>query len=331
MQNVREITPGVTVLITGGAGFIGSKLCDAVVEMGYNVRCMDNLITGKKENIEHLIGHPNFKFLETDLRDYDSCVKAVSGVEIILHQAALGSVPRSVDDPITTNSININGTLNLLDAAQRAGVRRVVYAGSSSAYGDSPVLPKVEKHRGNPLSPYAVTKFVGELYCSVFSSLHGMETICLRYFNVFGPRQDPDGVYAAVIPKFIQSMMRHEEPTVFGDGEQTRDFTHVNNVVDANILAMTTVDENAINQTYNIAAGQRTSVNQLFDFLKELLSDFDQEIGSLNMIHTEPRLGDIPHSTASIEKAKEILGYNPTIDVEQGLKMAIGWYWDNLN
>ena len=248
------------VLVTGGAGFIGSNLCDRLIDDGYVVRCLDNFLTGKRENIAHLLDHPRFTLLETDLRDYEGCANAVNGVDVVLHQAALGSVPRSVEDPVTTNAINITGTLNLFDAAQRAGVQRIVFAGSSSTYGDSPGLPKQEDVIGEPLSPYAVTKYVGELYGSVFSSLYDMEFITLRYFNVFGPRQDPEGMYAAVIPKFISAMIDGESPTIFGDGEQTRDFTHVQNVVDANILAMETTNPDAINETFNIAAGERTSV-----------------------------------------------------------------------
>jgi len=320
-----------TVLVTGGAGFIGSNLCDRIIELSYTVRCLDNFMTGKRENIEHLLEHPRFTLLETDLRDYDGCVEAVNGVEIIMHQAALGSVPRSVDDPRTTNAINITGTLNLFDAAQRAGVRRIVYAGSSSAYGDSPVLPKQETHRGEPLSPYAVTKYVGELYGSVFSSLYDMQFITLRYFNVFGPRQDPEGMYAAVIPKFISCMIDGNAPTIFGDGEQTRDFTHIKNVVDGNMLAMTTSNPKAINQTFNIAAGARTSVNHLFNCIRDLLAEREPSISEMMPIYVDERPGDIPHSTASIDKAKELLGFNPTINVDEGLKMAIDWYWDSLN
>ena len=320
-----------TVLVTGGAGFIGSNLCDRIIEMGYTVRCLDNFMTGKHENIHHLLEHPRFTLLETDLRDYDGCVDAVKDVQIVMHQAALGSVPRSVDDPRTTNAINITGTLNLFDAAQRAGVRRIVYAGSSSAYGDSPVLPKEETHRGDPLSPYAVTKYVGELYGSVFSSLYDMQFITLRYFNVFGPRQDPEGMYAAVIPKFISCMIDGKAPTIFGDGEQTRDFTHIKNVVDGNILAMTTENPDAMNQTFNIAAGDRTSVNHLFNCIRDLLSERDPSISQMMPKYVGERPGDIPHSTASIEKAKELLGFNPTINVDEGLRMAIDWYWDSLS
>ncbi len=319
------------VLVTGGAGFIGSNLCDRIIELGYTVRCLDNFMTGKHENIHHLLEHPRFTLLETDLRDYDGCVDAVKDVQIVMHQAALGSVPRSVDDPRTTNAINITGTLNLFDAAQRAGVRRIVYAGSSSAYGDSPVLPKEETHRGDPLSPYAVTKYVGELYGSVFSSLYDMQFITLRYFNVFGPRQDPEGMYAAVIPKFISCMIDGKAPTIFGDGEQTRDFTHIKNVVDGNILAMTTENPDAMNQTFNIAAGDRTSVNHLFNCIRDLLSERDPSISQMMPKYVGERPGDIPHSTASIEKAKELLGFNPTINVDEGLRMAIDWYWDSLS
>lgn len=319
------------VLVTGGAGFIGSNLCDRLIEDGYVVRCLDNFLTGKRENIEHLLNHPRFTLLESDLRDYEGCVDAVNGVDVVLHQAALGSVPRSVEDPVTTNAINITGTLNLFDAAQRAGVQRIVFAGSSSTYGDSPTLPKEEDLIGAPLSPYAVTKYVGELYGSVFSSLYDMEFITLRYFNVFGPRQDPEGMYAAVIPKFISAMIDGESPTIFGDGEQTRDFTHVQNVVDANVLAMETTNPDAINQTFNIAAGERTSVNHLFNCLRDLLNEKDSRFSDMVPKYVGERPGDIPHSTASIDKARMLLNFDPKINVDEGLKMAIGWYWDSLN
>tara|TARA_X000001036_G_scaffold100675_1_gene93942 strand:- start:1521 stop:2648 length:1128 start_codon:yes stop_codon:yes gene_type:complete len=325
-----DVSESTTILVTGGAGFIGSNLCDRIIELGYTVRCLDNFMTGKRENIEHLLEHPRFTLLESDLRDYEGCEKAVKDVQIVMHQAALGSVPRSVDDPRTTNAINITGTLNLVDAAQRAGVERIVYAGSSSAYGDSPVLPKEETHRGDPLSPYAVTKYVGELYGSVFSSLYEMEFITLRYFNVFGPRQDPEGMYAAVIPKFISCMIDGDAPTIFGDGEQTRDFTHIENVVDANILAMTTSNPEAINQTFNIAAGDRTSVNHLFNCIRDLLAERDPSISEMEPKYVDERPGDIPHSTASIEKAKQLLKFNPTINVDEGLRKAIDWYWESL-
>ena len=325
-----DVSESTTILVTGGAGFIGSNLCDRIIELGYTVRCLDNFMTGKRENIEHLLEHPRFTLLESDLRDYEDCKKAVKDVQIVMHQAALGSVPRSVDDPRTTNAINITGTLNLVDAAQRAGVKRIVYAGSSSAYGDSPVLPKEETHRGDPLSPYAVTKYVGELYGSVFSSLYEMEFITLRYFNVFGPRQDPEGMYAAVIPKFISCMIDGDAPTIFGDGEQTRDFTHIENVVDANILAMTTSNPEAINQTFNIAAGDRTSVNHLFNCIRDLLAERDPSISEMEPKYVDERPGDIPHSTASIEKAKQLLKFNPTINVDDGLRKAIDWYWESL-
>lgn len=325
------MSENTVVLVTGGAGFIGSNLCDRLIYDGYIVRCLDNFLTGKRENIAHLLEHPRFTLLEVDLRDYEGCVDAVRNANVVLHQAALGSVPRSVEDPITTNSINITGTLNLLDAAQRAGVKRIVFAGSSSTYGDSPTLPKQEEVIGEPLSPYAVTKYVGELYGSVFSSLYDMEFITLRYFNVFGPRQDPEGMYAAVIPKFISAIIDGESPTIFGDGEQTRDFTHVQNVVDANVLAMETTNPEAINQTFNIAAGERTSVNHLFVCLRNLLAERDSTIANIQPTYVDERPGDIPHSTASIDKARMLLNYDPEINVDTGLEMAIGWYWDSLN
>jgi len=318
------------VLVTGGAGFIGSHLCDALIERGHHVVCIDNLLTGKMENINHLLDEPRFTFLKEDLRDLSACHEAVKGCEIVLHQAALGSVPRSISDPISTNEINITGSLNILVAARDAGVSRFIYAASSSTYGDSASLPKVEDVIGKPLSPYAITKYVNELYASVFSDLYGMKTIGLRYFNVFGPRQDPEGAYAAVIPRFVKELIQHESPQIFGDGEQSRDFTYIENVVHANLQCMTVENEEAFNQVYNVACGEKTTLNELFQTLKEELIGFDSEIARIDSVHVEPRIGDVRHSLASIEKGEALLEYHPDISPLVGIRKAIDWYWNNL-
>ena len=320
-----------TVLVTGGAGFIGSNLCESLLNNNNIVRCLDNLSTGKKENIIPFLDNQNFTFLEGDIRDLETCKKAVEGVEIILHQAALGSVPRSINDPITTNDVNISGFLNMLVAARDAKVNRFVFAASSSTYGDSTTLPKVEDVIGKPLSPYAVTKYVNELYADVFYKTYGLETIGLRYFNVYGRRQDPNGAYAAVIPKFTQLLMNLESPTINGDGTNSRDFTYINNVIQMNHLAATTDNKDAIGSIFNTAVGDRVNLTQMTALLKEYLSEFNSNIADVLIIHGPERLGDIPHSHASIEKAKNLLGYNPTHDLSKGLKEAVSWYWGNLN
>lgn len=320
-----------TVLVTGGAGFIGSNLCESLLNNNNIVRCLDNLSTGKKENIIPFLDNQNFTFLEGDIRDLETCKKAVEGVEIILHQAALGSVPRSINDPITTNDVNISGFLNMLVAARNAKVNRFVFAASSSTYGDSSTLPKVEDVIGKPLSPYAVTKYVNELYADVFYKTYGLETIGLRYFNVYGRRQDPNGAYAAVIPKFTQLLMNLESPTINGDGTNSRDFTYIDNVIQMNHLAATTDNKDAIGSIFNTAVGDRVNLTQMTALLKEYLSEFNSNIADVLIIHGPERLGDIPHSHASIEKAKNLLGYNPTHDLTKGLKEAVNWYWENLN
>ncbi|TNE75358.1 MAG: SDR family oxidoreductase [Bacteroidetes bacterium] len=319
------------VVVTGGAGFIGSNLCEELLSHNNHVVCFDNLSTGFKENILHLLDHPSFEFLEGDIRDLDTCKRAVSGADIVLHQAALGSVPRSIHDPLTTNSVNIDGFLNMLIAARDEGIKRFVYAASSSTYGDSTELPKVEEKIGNPLSPYAVTKYVNELYASVFSKNYGMEVIGLRYFNVFGRRQSPSGAYAAVIPKFVEAFIRLEAPVINGDGSFSRDFTYIDNVIEMNHLAATTENPEAIGEVYNTACGEQMSLNDLANELKTLLSAFNPEISNIEVIHGPERKGDIPHSLASIEKARRILQYNPSHSVSQGLKEAIQWYWDHLS
>ena len=318
------------ILITGGAGFIGSNLCDHFISKGFQVVCLDNFSTGFRHNIEHLLSNPHFFLIEGDIRNLETCKKSCEGVEMVLHQAALGSVPRSIGDPITTNEVNVGGFLNMLVAARDSGVRRFIYAASSSTYGDSTALPKVEDVVGKPLSPYAVTKYVNELYADVFAKTYGMETIGLRYFNVFGRRQNPNGAYAAVIPKFVIQLMNHESPVINGTGDFSRDFTYIDNVVQMNEKAMLTENSEAVNQVYNTAVGDRTTLNSLVEYLKEFLSEFDGEIKNIEVFHGPNRAGDIPHSLASVEKAKELLGYEPTHDIRTGLKEAVGWYWENL-
>ena len=319
-----------SILVTGGAGFIGSNLCEFLLENGNKVRCLDNFATGKQENIAPFLHHPNFEFLQGDIRNLDDCQKACEGMDFVLHQAALGSVPRSIQDPITSNDVNVSGFLNMLVAARDAGVKRFVYAASSSTYGDSKNLPKVEDVIGKPLSPYAITKYVNELYADVFGKTYGMETIGLRYFNVFGRRQDPHGAYAAVIPKFVIALMRHEAPVINGDGSFSRDFTYIDNVVEANIKAMATENPAAVNTVYNVAYGERTDLNALFEMLREFLSTFDPAIGDINPADGPERIGDVPHSLASIDKARKLLGYNPVFDMKTGLREAVNWYWENL-
>ena len=318
------------VLITGGAGFIGSNLCEHFLGKGYHVVCLDNFATGHRHNISQHFDNPNFTLIEGDIRNSDDCKKAVDGADYVLHQAALGSVPRSINDPFTSNDVNVSGFLNMIIAARDAKVKRFVYAASSSTYGDSEALPKVEENIGKPLSPYAITKYVNELYADIFSNTYGIETIGLRYFNVFGRKQDPNGAYAAVIPKFVMQLMNYESPVINGDGTFSRDFTYIDNVILMNELAMTTQNPDAINTVYNTAFGDRNNLNDLIGYLKEFLSDYDAEIGKVPVIHGPNRAGDIPHSLASIDKAKKLLGYNPKYSIKDGLKEAVGWYWENL-
>ena len=320
------------ILVTGGAGFIGSNLCEALLQEGHEVVCLDNFATGKMENIQPLLDNfpDRFTLITGDIRKGEDCRKAVEEVEYVFHEAALGSVPRSINDPVTTNEVNISGFLNMLVAARDAGVKRFIYAASSSTYGDSASLPKVEEVIGKPLSPYAITKYVNELYADVFARTYGMECIGLRYFNVFGRKQDPNGAYAAVIPLFVKKLMNHESPVINGDGEYSRDFTYIDNVILMNKLAMTTENPDAVNQVYNTAYGERTTLKQLVSYLKEYLSEFDPEIAAIEVYHGPNRKGDIPHSLASIDKAKELLGYNPQFSMKQGLKEAVKWYWENL-
>jgi len=320
------------VLVTGGAGFIGSNLCEHLLENGYRVRCLDNFATGKWQNIIPLIERfpETFEMQVGDIRKLDDCRKAVDGIDYVMHEAALGSVPRSINDPITTNDVNIGGFLNMLVAARDAGVKRFIFAASSSTYGDSKSLPKVEDVIGKPLSPYAITKYVDELYADVFARTYGTEYIGLRYFNVFGRRQDPHGAYAAVIPLFVKKFMNHEAPNINGDGEYSRDFTYIDNVIQMNMLAMTTTNPEAVNQIYNTAFGERTTLNQLVGYLREFLGAKDAAILGIEPTHGPNRAGDIPHSLASIEKAKSLLGYAPEYSMREGLKEAVDWYWSNL-
>ena len=324
-----EILKESKILVTGAAGFIGSNLCEFLLDSRIHVIGMDNFATGKKENLVSFVNDPKFKFIEGDIRNLSDCKKAVKGVDFVLHQAALGSVPRSIKDPITSNDVNVGGFLNMLVASRDAGVKRFVYAASSSTYGDSKALPKVEDNIGRPLSPYAITKYVNELYANIFSDTYGLETIGLRYFNVFGRKQDPNGAYAAVIPKFVGQLMKGESPVINGDGTFSRDFTYIDNVIQVNIKSLLAPVE-ATNQVYNVAFGDRNTLSDLVGYLKEYLSEFDTKIKNIEVKHGPNRVGDIPHSHASIDKAKKFLGYNPQFSLEDGLKEAVKWYWENL-
>jgi UDP-N-acetylglucosamine 4-epimerase len=318
------------ILITGGAGFIGSNLCEALLTLGNKVTCLDNFATGKRENIAELLNNKNFKLIEGDIRNLEDCQKAIAGNDYILHQAALGSVPRSINDPITTNAVNVGGFVNMLFAAKEARVKRFVYAASSSTYGDSTALPKVEENIGKPLSPYAVTKLVNELYADVFNKTYGIDTIGLRYFNVFSRRQDPNGAYAAAIPKFVQAFMKYESPVINGDGTHSRDFTYIDNVIQANLCALATENKAALNQVYNVAYGERATLNELIQVLQSSLAKYDPKIAEVKIIHGPTRQGDIPHSLASIDKAKQLLNYKPQFSLQAGLTEAVNWYWGNL-
>lgn len=313
------------ILVTGGAGFIGSNLCDALLERNYEVHCMDNLLTGKYSNISHLIGNPRFTFFETDIRSMDACKEAMNGCDIVAHLAALGSVPRSINDPLTTNSINIDGFLNVIHTAKELDIKRFVFAASSSTYGDSASLPKVEDIIGNPLSPYAVGKYVNELYAHVYALNYGLSYIGLRYFNVFGKRQDPHGAYAAVIPKFIQQFLDGEAPTINGDGTNTRDFTHIKNVIDATVLAIENTKVDADNQIYNVAYGSSTSLNELVALIKDAIALRKSQATLTNVSYGPFRKGDIPHSLASIDKIKTNLGYTPRVSIKEGIQKTVDW------
>lgn len=317
------------ILITGGAGFIGSNLTEYFLNKGYFIRCLDNFATGYRHNIKEFLTNPDYELLEGDIRNLETCKQAIKGIDYVLHQAALGSVPRSVNDPITSNEVNINGFLNMLVAVRDGGVKRMVYAASSSTYGDSEILPKVEDVIGTPLSPYAVTKYVNELYADVFAKTYGIEIIGLRYFNVFGRRQNTRGAYAAVIPLFTKQLIQHESPTINGTGENSRDFTYIDNVLQMNEKAMLTENPKAINTVYNTAVGDRTNLNQLAAYLKEFLVGYDPAIENIEIKHGPNRIGDIPHSLASVDKARELLCYEPTHKIREGLQEAVKWYWDH--
>ena len=319
-----------TILITGGAGFIGSNLTEYFLAKGYKVVVLDNFATGHRHNLAAVAAHPEFKLIEGDIRNINDCVVAVEGVDYVLHQAALGSVPRSIGDPVTTNDVNVSGFLNMLVAARDAKVKRFVYAASSSTYGDSQGLPKVEGVIGKPLSPYAITKYVNELYAEIFGKAYGLETIGLRYFNVFGRKQDPKGAYAAVIPKFVMQLMQHQSPIINGYGNYSRDFTYIDNVIQMNELAMTTTQPEAINTVFNTAFGDRNTLNDLVGYLKAYLGEYDESIKNIPIEYGPNRAGDIPHSLASIDKAQRLLGYAPQFSLQQGLKEAVGWYWEHL-
>ena len=317
------------ILVTGGAGFIGSNTCENLINDGHDVICLDNFITGRRSNIKELLKSPSFHLIEGDIRNLEDCRKAVANIDIVLHLAALGSVPRSIADPITTNDININGFLNMIVATRDAGIKRFVYAASSSTYGDSESLPKVEDIIGKPLSPYAITKYVGELYADVFAKTYEMECIGLRYFNVFGRRQDPAGAYAAVIPKFVDTLMQKESPVINGDGSFSRDFTYIDNVIQINKLAIFTSDPKAVNEVYNVAFGESSTLNDLYFEIRKNLGSFDVEIAEIEPTYGPFRKGDIPHSLASIEKAKKRLMYSPTHNLKEGLKETINWYFES--
>jgi len=318
------------ILVTGGGGFIGSNLIEVLLEKRNRIVCLDNFATGKRENLTAFLNNTNFTLIEGDIRNLEDCKKAVAGVDYVLHQAALGSVPRSISDPIATDGVNIGGFLNMLVASRDAGVKRFVYAASSSTYGNSKSLPKVEDVIGKPLSPYAITKYVNELYADTFYRTYGFETIGLRYFNVFGRKQDPNGAYAAVIPKFVNQLINYDSPVINGDGEYSRDFTYIDNVIQMNLLALTSENPEAINQVYNTAFGQRATLNDLAISLKNNLGEYDPKIKEVQVIYGPNRIGDIPHSLASIEKAQKLLDYQPQFSLQNGLKEAVKWYWENL-
>ncbi len=310
-------------LVTGGAGFIGSNLCEAILKLGYRVRCLDDLSTGKQENVDLLIGDPNYEFIKGDIKELDTCMKACDGVDYILNQAAWGSVPRSIEMPLFYCANNIGGTLNMLEAARQQGVKKFVYASSSSVYGDEPILPKKEGHEGNLLSPYAVSKRTSEEWAKQYTLHYGLDTYGLRYFNVFGRRQDPNGAYAAVIPKFIKMLLRGERPIINGDGQQSRDFTYVENVIEANLKACL-APSSVAGEVFNIAYGGREYLNDIYKGLVEALGV------DIEPIYGPDRAGDIKHSNADIGKAKEMLGYDPEGSFDRGIKAAIDWYKDNL-
>lgn len=323
-MDITDRIKAYSFLVTGGAGFIGSNLVQYLLNNNAKkVRVLDNFSNGHRKNIQEFLDNPAFELVEGDIRDLETCKSACEGMDYVSHQAALGSVPRSISDPITTNEVNISGFLNMLVAVKEKNIKRMVYAASSSTYGDSKILPKVENVIGSPLSPYAVTKYVNELYAHVFALNYGIETIGLRYFNIFGPKQDPNGAYAAVIPLFIQAVLENQSPFINGDGTQTRDFTYVANAVQANIKAMLTENKEAVNQIYNIAVGDRTSIKQMFDIIKDI------EGKSVEANFRESRKGDVRDSLADISKAAQLINYQPEVKFKEGLVNTYKWYKDN--
>jgi len=322
---------GMRILVTGGAGFIGSHLIDRMLNLGAQVKCLDNFSTGKHENLLSFKNHPNFELLEGDIRDFEVCKEAVKGCDSVSHQAALGSVPRSLNDPISSHAVNVSGFLNILEASRLENVKHFVYAASSATYGDADALPKIESEIGEPLSPYAATKLFNEIYAGVYFKNYGFNTIGLRYFNVFGPRQDPNGSYAAVIPKFISSLMEGESPVINGDGSFSRDYTYIENVVQANLLALTATKKHTLNEIYNIAYGEQTTLIELVREIKERLLNYNQKVSEIEPVFGPERRGDVPHSLASITKARNLLGYDPAYDLKTGLTETVEWYYKNLN
>lgn len=335
MNGKHKITNS-TVLVTGGAGFIGSNLCELLLKQDNKVICLDNFSTGFRENINDFLSHSNFSLIEGDIRDYQTCQRAVDQVDFVLHQAALGSVPRSINDPMTTTEVNISGFVNMLHAAYEAKVKRFVYASSSSVYGDSNDLPKLENKIGNPLSPYAVSKLTNEIFAKNFSELYGIETIGLRYFNVYGKRQNPNGPYAALIPNFILKLYNHQQPVINGDGTYSRDFTFIENVLQANQLAALTPrnqiagEKQFLAEVFNIACGGSTTVNEILKSLYKECIKYDSNIESIKPIYGKVRKGDVPHSQADVMKAEKLLGFNPEYDIDTGIEKTCQWYWGRL-
>ena len=330
-MDVFKSKTNMKILITGVAGFIGANLCEYMLEKVFIVTGLDNFATGHNYNLNEFKGNPNFSFVEGDIRNFDTCLKATENIDYVLHQAALGSVPRSLKDPRITNEVNITGFLNVLEASKQNKIKRFIYAASSSTYGDSKVLPKIEENIGKPMSPYSITKYVNELYADIYGSTFGIETIGLRYFNVFGKRQDPNGAYAAVIPKFIGQFLNGESPIINGDGSFSRDFTYIDNVLQMNYLAMTTTDLNAVNQIYNTAVGDRITILEITEMIREEISKKDNSIAKVRIKFGANRKGDIPHSQANIDKAKELLKYKPSHNFEEGITETISWYLKNKN
>jgi len=318
------------VLVTGGAGFIGSNLVESLLLSDNFVICLDNFSTGHQKNIEEFKSNPSFRLIKGDIRNYDDCLLAVNGVDIVFHQAALGSVPRSLKDPATSTDVNIGGFVRMLTASKESGVKRFIYAASSSTYGDNAELPKLEENIGNPLSPYAVTKYADELFAQVFALNYKMEVIGLRYFNVYGPKQDPDGAYAAVIPKFIQQLKRGESPVINGDGSISRDFTYIDNVINANHLAAIVKRSDALNQVYNVACGESTSLLHMFEIIRDTMGASDRSILDVKPVFGPEREGDIRHSLASVSKAEKLLGYKPAVGIDNGLPATVKWFMKNF-